>query len=185
MNLHYIKKLSYKCKSFWTCSSWEEYLKAFPNTFPCKTLIPYCGITLPPGAKILTNFNLPYVRKLPFEFAFFWAYWFLRIQFSKISHIFMYLYENVWFAIVVPPYPQGPWFQQTWMRTLSVILYANLHLPVPVVLVKMFLKNALYTPIQNSASLLWLLNSPVGQNFYKLGFSLYQKAIPIHCYVKF
>ena len=38
----------------------------------CKNGFPYCGLTQPLGAMILTNLNLHYVIKFPCKFELFW-----------------------------------------------------------------------------------------------------------------
>ena len=108
LNLHYIRKLSYKFQLFWPSGSWEEDFKtrgpwatsltwvtlalaqqwwfrkefsSFLKTDPvvleknilCKTLIPCCGLALPPGGMIWSNLDLLYIRKLLGKYCFFWS----------------------------------------------------------------------------------------------------------------
>ena len=50
----------------------KKIFKDFSYISTCKNGLPYCGPIQPPGAMILTNLNLHYVKKLPCKFELFW-----------------------------------------------------------------------------------------------------------------
>jgi hypothetical protein len=50
----------------------KKILKVFSYINTCKNGFPYCGPFRPPGAMILKNLYLHYVRKLPYKFQLSW-----------------------------------------------------------------------------------------------------------------
>ena len=95
----------------------------------------------------------------------------LRRRFLKIFSI----YKNL-SPIVVPPYPQGPWFEQTWIYIIWGWLHANLSFLGQIVIKRIFLKIfSIYSCIKFIPQL-WPHPTPRDHDFTKLKSTLSEDA---------
>lgn len=107
IKLHYLMMIVYSYEYTWPCCN---ICKDIIYIFRCKTLTPYCGLTLHPGATIWTNAN-PHSEEC--------------LHISKENHVPVVL-EKIFFQYVsyisawdlAPSYHRGTWFQQPGIYTM-------------------------------------------------------------------
>ena len=116
----------------------KKIFKDFLYIFLCKNSSPTVASPYH-WTIILTNLNLYDLEMLPLRFGLSWPNSFEKKIFLEIFS----MYKNV-SPIVAPPYPQGPWFEQTWIYIIWGWLPANLSFLGHIVFEKKIFKDFLY-----------------------------------------
>ena len=107
----------------------KKILKDFPYIFTCKTMIPYCGPTVPHGSW----FEQTWISTISGAFQNIAFNFFGPVVLEKIFKDFPYIFTcKTLIPYCGPIIP--PWFEQTWISTISGAFHYTCQLSGSVVL---------------------------------------------------
>jgi hypothetical protein len=153
LNLHYIRKLSWKYDLFWLSGSGEKNFQMTPTHFCIFVIISPLKRTWPFS---WTIYNSLYQKMICIKFDWNWPP-------GSGEDFFQYkTYVNKVFRTVTPPDQPGPWCEQFWIYIISQRFHVNMTYSGSVVLEKKIFKwphpiFAIIYPLKRTWPFLWTI----------------------------